>query len=84
MSNSPAIPKVSIILPTYNRLGFLEEAVRSITSQELDDWELIVVDDGSTGDYLAGRLKSLRVWLSPGNTFTKTIKSLCSSQPRFG
>jgi glycosyltransferase involved in cell wall biosynthesis len=62
MSNSPAIPKVSIILPTYNRLGFLEEAIRSITSQELEDWELIVVDDGSTdgtGDYLAELLKSL-------------------------
>lgn len=62
MSNSPAIPKVSIILPTYNRLGFLEEAIRSITSQEFQDWELIVVDDGSTDsteDYLAQRLKSL-------------------------
>jgi glycosyltransferase involved in cell wall biosynthesis len=62
MSNSQNIPKVSIVLPTYNRLGFLEQAIRSITSQELEDWELIVVDDGSTdgtGDYLAQRLKSL-------------------------
>ncbi|MFZ4083158.1 MAG: glycosyltransferase family 2 protein, partial [Pirellula sp.] len=62
MSDTQNIPKVSIILPTYNRLGFLEEAIRSITSQELGDWELIVVDDGSTdgtGDYLAQRLKSL-------------------------
>jgi glycosyltransferase involved in cell wall biosynthesis len=62
MSDSQNTPKVSIILPTYNRLGFLEEAIRSITSQELEDWELIVVDDGSTdgtGDYLAQRLKSL-------------------------
>lgn len=62
MSNKPNAPKVSIILPTYNRLGFLEEAIRSITSQELGDWELIVVDDGSTdgtGDYLAQRLKNL-------------------------
>ncbi len=62
MSNSLEIPRVSIILPTYNRLGFLEEAIRSITSQEFENWELIVVDDGSTdgtGEYLAQRLKTL-------------------------
>jgi len=62
MSNSLNVSKISIILPTYNRLAFLEEAIRSIASQEFQDWELIVVDDGSTdgtGDYLAQRLKNL-------------------------
>jgi glycosyltransferase involved in cell wall biosynthesis len=62
MSNSPNAPKISIILPTYNRLAFLEEAIRSIASQEFQDWELIVVDDGSTdgtGEYLAQRLSIL-------------------------
>lgn len=41
-------PTVSIILPTYNRATFLSGAFESIRSQTFADWELIVVDDGST------------------------------------
>jgi glycosyltransferase involved in cell wall biosynthesis len=43
-------PVVSIILPTYNRAPFLDEAFESIRRQTLADWNLIVVDDGSTDD----------------------------------
>ena len=42
------MPKVSIIIPTYNRLPMLKEAVDSALSQNFEDMELIVVDDGST------------------------------------
>ncbi len=42
------MPKVSVIIPTYNRLAFLEEAIGSVLSQDYEDYELIVVDDGST------------------------------------
>lgn len=41
-------PRVSIVLPTYNREPFLGRALASIHSQTLEDWELIVVDDGGT------------------------------------
>ena len=39
---------VSIILPTYNRVRFLPDAFDSIRRQTFSDWELVVVDDGST------------------------------------
>jgi len=41
-------PAVSIILPTYNRAGFLPRAFAAIRAQVYTDWDLIVVDDGST------------------------------------
>lgn len=41
-------PKVSIVLPTYNRASFLPAAFAAIRSQRVPSWELLVVDDGST------------------------------------
>lgn len=40
--------KFSIIIPTYNRAAFLTKAIDSVLAQTCTDWELIVVDDGST------------------------------------
>ena len=41
-------PKVTVIIPTYNRANLVSSAVDSILCQTYDDFELIVVDDGST------------------------------------
>jgi len=52
-----SMPKVSIILPTYNRADTIIRAVRSVQAQTFQDWEMIVVDDGScdeTASLLAG------------------------------
>ncbi len=39
---------ISVIIPTYNRLGFLTKTIQSLLKQKTDDYEIIVVDDGST------------------------------------
>ncbi|MEI7497655.1 MAG: glycosyltransferase [Candidatus Falkowbacteria bacterium] len=39
---------ISIILPTYNRANILPNAIKSVIAQTYSDWELIIVDDGST------------------------------------
>lgn len=42
------MPKVSIVLPTYNGERYLRQSVDSILAQTYKDWELIIVDDCST------------------------------------
>jgi len=42
------IPKVSVVIPTYDRIETLPRSLDSVINQTFPDWELIVVDDGST------------------------------------
>src|SRR5215213_5732646 len=43
-----SVPAVSVILPTYERREVVGDAIRSVLAQSFSDFELIVVDDGST------------------------------------
>jgi len=41
-------PYFSVIIPTYNRANMLSNAIDSVLAQAFTDWELLIIDDGST------------------------------------
>ena len=43
-------PFFSVVIPTYNRINHLVIALNSILEQDFSDFEVIVIDDGSTDD----------------------------------
>ena len=42
------MPKISIVIPAFNAASFLGQTIASVSAQSFDDFEIIVVDDGST------------------------------------
>ncbi|MBW2258128.1 MAG: glycosyltransferase family 2 protein, partial [Deltaproteobacteria bacterium] len=48
MPRKTSAPKVSVVIPVYNRERYIGQAIDSILSQSFRDFELIVVDDGSS------------------------------------
>ncbi len=59
----PAAPAISIVMPLYNKAGQVLETIASVRAQTVSDWELVVVDDGSTdgGPALVRDLQDARI-----------------------
>lgn len=48
MMTPARLPKVSVVIPTYNRRDLVQRAIQSVLDQTYRDFEIIVIDDGST------------------------------------
>lgn len=46
------MPKVSVLIPSYNLADTITETIESVQAQSFEDWELIISDDGSTDNSL--------------------------------
>ena len=61
------MPRISIIVPVYNVETYLSQCIESVLSQTMQDFELILVDDGSTDncpqicDFYAKKYKQIQV-----------------------
>lgn len=72
------VPAVSVVIATYNRANFLAETIDSVLKQRFQDFELIVVDDGSSDDtarVLAGYGGRLR-WFHQNNRGPSAARNL--------
>ncbi len=82
---------VSVILPCFNRVGYLSAAVRSVMQQTFGDWELLIADDGSddaeTREYLQRLANTPQVrvlWLPHcGNPPRVRNRALQATQAQF-
>jgi len=60
--------KVSVIIPTHNRVSLVQRAISSVLAQTFTDYEIIVVDDGSiddTGEVIKSRFPGVRYFCAP-------------------
>uniref|UniRef100_UPI0040476655 glycosyltransferase family 2 protein n=1 Tax=Mariniflexile sp. TaxID=1979402 RepID=UPI0040476655 len=72
-------PKVSIVVPCYNQAQYLDEALESVLSQTYENWECIIVDDGSTDN----TQELAEKWILKDNKFKYLVKNnggLCSAR----
>lgn len=78
-------PRVSVIVPAYDAADHIAEALRSVQSQTVEDWEAIVCDDGSSDDtaaIAAGIDERVRVIHNPTNMGLACARNRAIEQAR--
>jgi len=72
---------VTILMPAYNRANFISEAIKSVFDQTYKDWDILVVDDGSTD----GTADKVIEWMSDQPiTLIKTKHGGCAHATKIG
>jgi len=86
MTKQAGSPRVSVIIPTYNRVGVLYYALNSVLNQTMQDFEVFVIDDASTDktpEYIASvkdpRVHYIRL---PTNRFAAAARNAGMEQAR--
>jgi glycosyltransferase involved in cell wall biosynthesis len=64
-----ATPRISVLMPCFNQGAFVDEAIESVLAQTFQDFEIVVVDDGSDDSQTVARLRDLR---APRTTVHRT------------
>ena len=82
-----ADPAVSVIIPTYNRGYCISESIDSVLAQTFTDYEILVVDDGSTDD-TRERLRAYEdrvryLWQPHGNAASARNEGLRHARGRY-
>ena len=59
------VPLISVVIPTYNREEMLRRAISSVLAQTFQDYEILVVSDGSTDktEKIVKKIKETAKWL---------------------
>ena len=80
--------RISVILPVFNRAGLIGSAIESVLEQSLPEFELIVVDDGSTdgtpdvvGGYSDPRVRLVTLKGNRGSNAARNEGILCATTP---
>ena len=84
-------PKISVILPVHNRADVLSRAIQSVLDQDLRDFELIVVDDGSSdesvtvaGSFADQRIRTVQLPSNRGGNVARNAGIRAAQAPLIG
>ena len=77
--NTEKIPAVSVIMPVYNTAKYIDQAIESVLNQSFTDFELLLLNDGSTDGSLA-RLEHYAAIDSRCKLFTSTNSGIVATR----